>query len=91
MNKWIKRVDQLKEKHDLKSDRQAAKYLNISQQALNKIRRGENEMGVATKLRLLDQLGFTNLRDAILEILPDETGEQIKSKMNKITKKLVDK
>lgn len=70
--KWIERIDEMKRRMDLNSDAQTAKMLGISQQALSQIRCGDVEMGPLTKLTLMDKLGFTSLRDALLEVLPEK-------------------
>lgn len=91
MNKWIARLDTFKERYELTSDRQAAHRLGISQQALQQIRAGKTNMSIGTKLKILDGLGFTSLRDAIAEVLPEDRGEELKQKMNKLTSKILDK
>lgn len=91
MDKWIKRIDTLKERFELTSDAQAARLLGISQQALSQIRQGQTEMGPLTKLALLDRLGFTSLRDGLLEVLPTKKKAAVKKAMNTRTKKTIDK
>lgn len=87
MNKWLQRVDKMKIQFDLTSDAQAAKMLGISQQAMSRIRNGEKEMGPVTKMVLMDRLGFTNLREVLLEVLPEEKKTVVKGKWNELIKR----
>ncbi len=82
MDKWNERLDKIKEKWDLPSDRALAKVMGISQAAIQKIRTGKNEPSALTKLMIMDRLGFTAAREMLTEIMPEEQ----RKKFLKITK-----
>lgn len=88
MDKWNERLDKIKEKWDLPSDRALAKVMGISQAAIQKIRTGKNEPSALTKLMIMDRLGFTAAREMLTEIMPEEQRKKFLSGWNKTTKKL---
>lgn len=88
MSKWNERLDKIKEKWDLPSDRALAKVMGISQAAIQKIRKGKNEPSALTKLMIMDRLGFTAAREMLTEIMPAEQRKKFLAGWNKTTKKL---
>ena len=85
MNKWNERLDKLKERLDAKNETELARALGVSQQALNQVRNGADP-GAMLKFSILDKLGFTSLRDAVLEIFPEEQKKRAKKRLNDATK-----
>ncbi|MEF1339606.1 helix-turn-helix transcriptional regulator [Vibrio rotiferianus] len=86
MDKWNERLDKLKEKWGLPSDRALAKVMGLSQAAIQKIRTGKNEPSALTKLMIMDRLGFTAAKEMLTEIMPEEQRKQFLSRWNKTTK-----
>ena len=85
MEKWNERLNELKRRLEIESETQLAKTLGVTQQAINLIRNGADP-GAMLKFTILDKLGFTSLRDAVLEVLPEEAAKRAKKRMNAATK-----
>lgn len=71
MGIWNKRIDELKKKLGLSSDTQIASLFGISRQALQQIRTGKKNPSVTTKLLIMHNMGATDIKEVMLEVLPE--------------------
>jgi len=68
---WVARLDALKDRHRL-TDVALSRRIGISPAMLAHVRAGRNKLPPASKVRLLDALGYVLTRDVLLSVLPAE-------------------
>lgn len=76
MNDWTALFDDVKAKGQFGSDAQLADSLGLTRAQISAWRTGKSDLGTLTKLKLLDVLGHTDLRAAILSLMPEKNREQ---------------
>ena len=80
-------LESLSKKLGCATDAELSRMLGISTAAMSKIKSGQNEMAISTKLRALDRLGYLYARDALLSTTPTKFAELIKKSDNARAKK----
>lgn len=89
LEKWNKRLDKISQMFDFNNERELAKFLRESPATLSKYRNGQREISLKTKLFIMDAIGYTNVREVVLELLGKERAEAITDKHNKFVKKMM--
>jgi len=84
---WEKMIELAKKKAHVTSDAEIARILGIGRAAISEWRNGRNDLGMLTKLRLLDLLAYQGARDMLLALLPDDKAKEIIELNNEITKR----
>jgi CRP-like cAMP-binding protein len=77
MNDWTVLFDDVKAKGQFGSDAQLADSLGLTRAQISAWRTGKSDLGTLTKLKLLDVLGHSNLRAAVLSLMPENNREQL--------------
>lgn len=76
MNDWNALFDEVKAKGQFGSDAQLADGLGLTRAQISAWRTGKSDLGTLTKLKLLDVLGHSDLRSAVLSLLPEKHRDQ---------------
>ncbi len=69
---WQEKFDELKRKGRFSSDAQLAESLALTRAQISAWRNGKSDLGVLTKIRILDALGHDTLRSTVLSLLPSK-------------------
>ncbi|GAB7533921.1 hypothetical protein BGC_01260 [Burkholderia sp. 3C] len=67
---WFGTFDELKRKGRFASDAQLAESLGLTRAQISAWRNGKSDLGVLTKIRILDALGHDTLRSSVQSLLP---------------------
>lgn len=71
-DKWLTRLDELKERLGISSDVVLATSIGISPAMLAHVRAGRRPLPLLARIRLLDRLNYGRSRDILLEAVPSE-------------------
>lgn len=74
---WLSRLDQVKARAALTTDKQLANHLGISPQFLSNVKKGI-PFSPQLKVRIMDRLGYQLGRDALLMLLPSDVANLIR-------------
>jgi len=77
MNDWNALFDEVKAKGQFGSDAQLADSLGLTRAQISAWRTGKSDLGTLTKLKLLDVLGYAELRSAVLSLLPEKRRDHL--------------
>ena len=77
MNDWNALFDEVKAKGQFGSDAQLADSLGLTRAQISAWRTGKSDLGTLTKLKLLDVLGYADLRSAVLSLLPEKSRDHL--------------
>lgn len=73
---WVNLIDELKEIYKIESDNDLALLLDVKSAAISQLR-NKNQIGVITKLKILDKIGYTRVSDITKSVLGDEVKERL--------------
>ncbi len=74
---WVKRINQLQAVQKGVSDYELARSLSISPTMISEQRKGNDGLSSVAKIRILDTLGYTVARDALISLLPPRIRKRI--------------
>ena len=77
MNDWNALFDEVKAKGQFGSDAQLAESLGLTRAQISAWRTGKSDLGTLTKLKLLDVLGYADLRSAVLSLVPEKSRDHM--------------
>ncbi len=84
---WEKLVDEAKRRANVSSDADIARVLGVTRAAISEWRNKRNDLGMLTKLRILDLLAYQGARDMLLALLPKNKSKEIIEINNKLTER----
>ncbi|MCA8224904.1 helix-turn-helix domain-containing protein [Burkholderia multivorans] len=72
---WSKLFDELKREGQFGSDAQLADSLGLTRAQISAWRTGKSDLGILTKIKILDALGHDTLRTSLSSLLPEKNRE----------------
>ncbi len=75
---WVARLDDLKRKFGVRTDRALAKALSIPPSTISEVRAGNNSLSTVAKVRILDHLTYKAAVDLLLDLLPRRVKKRAK-------------
>ena len=87
---WVELAATVMERLGLTQDKELAALLQVKPQNISNWRNGRSQLGTIPKLIILDKLGYTYARDALLAIAPEETREKLLAASHERTQSLIE-
>ncbi len=77
MRDWYALFDDVKTRGGFASDAQLAEALHLTRAQISAWRNGKSDLGTLVKLRILDVLGHSDVRSAVLSLLPERNRDTL--------------
>jgi hypothetical protein len=87
---YVEKIERVKEKYGLESDWALAKFLNIEQTALRRLRKNGTFSDI-NKIKVMDKLAYSWARDALKGLLSESAYKKYIEFDKKITLKKIEK
>jgi len=91
MNTDAALLDEIKEKFNLKNDAQLAGLLGVTRTSIHVIRHKNGRLGIKSRLKILDKIGFRNLSNWVEKLTPKSLANSIKQLNQDQTERIIAK
>lgn len=87
---WVQLIDEVKETYEIESDADLALLLDIKAAAISQLRK-KNQIGVITKIKILDKVGYGRVSDITKAVLGEGAKERLTRSEQSLVLKRIEK